>query len=1153
MKVSSRLACLSAAALAALYGGNASFGQTLTWDADPGTSGVQDGTGTWDLTSPNWYTGTANTVWDNATPASAVFGNSTTAAVAGTSPSEVVLGANINVNNLTFGNAADGGYYLIEDFSGNNYTLTLSGNVTKNGNAGGVALTNPGGVILTAGTHTFSLADTGGDAAELAIAGPITGAGGITLDNNTFQQWGTLAVQGSNSFSGGTNVNKGRLVIDSSTSLGAGSININETALGGGVLNVGGGGITPAGNVTLNNAITITRHTYATPTGGTADQFNDYTDALVSGNSGPQHTTTFNNLTIDSVDGRVAAQTSTVNLPNTVLAGANAGTASVLTLDGDFAGTINLGGNNSGANAVGALRMIGGVEVNFTNLNNLGGAGKTLTMNGGTLHVPAGITSDSQLNISTIGFGGGFDVDAGNSFTFGNVYTGGGISKRGTGTLNITGSSNFAGGGQSFFDGGVVNISAGSLQIGSMHLRSPIVNITGNVVANNGYNSFGQDTFGTNGGPDQATVNISGNGSYTATTGDDFNVSDNQNTSGTINISGNGALTVGGLLFVGRNRGATGIINQSGGTLTLNRTGNFTMILGDGRGGSGSITTSATGFYNLSGGVFTSAGEVYAGEGNTDTGGNGVRVPGRGTWNQTGGTASVNNWFVVGREGAIGTFNMSAGTFNHNGGNMSMGDSGVAGGGTDIINITGTSVVNDIAGEFWVGNGGAAALLTQADTATVTVNNWLAVGRGGGSVGTYNMSGGTLTKSVGSGGFLAIGSGGAGYFNQTGGVVNSDGNRFAEASAGTINISAGTDTFTGETSIGYNGVANFTVSGTANVTLPDTQFGRGGGTAGGTLNLNGGNVTANSFTVGSGATGPHVVNFNGGTLTAGADTANFVGTLMTSVVSTGGAKINTNGHAVTYNSVLTHDATLTGADGGLTKSGAGTLSVTGASTYTGATTVLSGTLRPTYSATAASASTPILSGAGANIQSGQIVFDYTGSTSPVALVKTALTGSYSSNFSTGQLRSSTAAAGTRGLGYADDGTSTVTVKATYYGDANLDGRVDAADFVLLSNNFGGANTSWNQGNFNYDGSTNAADFVLLSNNFGATVSGAATPMSADEISQFNTMAVNFGFSDSQIAAWDARIAAVPEPTSLMALGFGAAGLMARRRRKDRVN
>ena len=73
------------------------------------------------------------------------------------------------------------------------------------------------------------------------------------------------------------------------------------------------------------------------------------------------------------------------------------------------------------------------------------------------------------------------------------------------------------------------------------------------------------------------------------------------------------------------------------------------------------------------------------------------------------------------------------------------------------------------------------------------------------------------------------------------------------------------------------------------------------------------------------------------------------------------------------------------------------------------------------------------------------------------------------------------------LGWAIDDTTTI-VRATFAGDANLDGRVNLADFNRLAAGFGATGgASWTQGNFNYDGGVNLSDFNLLASNFGRGV------------------------------------------------------------------
>ncbi len=51
--------------------------QTLTWDASTGSAGVQNGSGTWNLTNSNWWDGSANVSWVNGAEAIAQFGTPT--------------------------------------------------------------------------------------------------------------------------------------------------------------------------------------------------------------------------------------------------------------------------------------------------------------------------------------------------------------------------------------------------------------------------------------------------------------------------------------------------------------------------------------------------------------------------------------------------------------------------------------------------------------------------------------------------------------------------------------------------------------------------------------------------------------------------------------------------------------------------------------------------------------------------------------------------------------------------------------------------------------------------------------------------------------------------------------------------------------------
>ena len=69
---------------------------------------------------------------------------------------------------------------------------------------------------------------------------------------------------------------------------------------------------------------------------------------------------------------------------------------------------------------------------------------------------------------------------------------------------------------------------------------------------------------------------------------------------------------------------------------------------------------------------------------------------------------------------------------------------------------------------------------------------------------------------------------------------------------------------------------------------------------------------------------------------------------------------------------------------------------------------------------------------------------------------------------------------------------------TAAGDADLNGRIDFADFVTLANRFGRTG-SWQQGDFDGDGLVGFADFVTLATNFGFARPGAKTLARLDEI------------------------------------------------------
>ena len=116
--------------------------QTVTWDADAGTTGAQDGDGTWNFTPANWWNGSSNDTWWGYN--TAVFG------AGGAGPYTVTLGGSMFANAVTF----NGGNYTITNIPG--ATLTLGGAAAITANAG-AAISAP----LSAGTNVLLKAGTG--------------------------------------------------------------------------------------------------------------------------------------------------------------------------------------------------------------------------------------------------------------------------------------------------------------------------------------------------------------------------------------------------------------------------------------------------------------------------------------------------------------------------------------------------------------------------------------------------------------------------------------------------------------------------------------------------------------------------------------------------------------------------------------------------------------------------------------------------------------------------------------------------------------------------------------------------------------------------------------------------------------------------------
>ena len=359
------------------------------------------------------------------------------------------------------------------------------------------------------------------------------------------------------------------------------------------------------------------------------------------------------------------------------------------------------------------------------------------------------------------------------------------------------------------------------------------------------------------------------------------------------------------------------------GGVTVSTGDNFTpsqLIMGWENGNNGSLTQS--------GGNVTTASWTRVGYAGTQT------------YNQSGGTFSASDLMVGWRNGAA----LGTGFINQSGGNFETRNIAYVGlqGGTGTLNVDGGVNTSSRMIVGWLGGGNGTINLTGGN---MSVYETSFVGFDGGT-GTLNISGGTYTATGTPSvyGTDNLGSFRIADFGVNSGTVNLSGTGVVNAARytavggwgnGTLNITGGTwNQASGGIVVGDHADANWTGRGDVN---------QSGGTVNadaillqqGTYNLNGGTLVTDAVAdTSSGATG--VFNINGGTLRARVNHADFI-TADTVEIKSGGATIDTTDKEVWVTKGMV------GA-GGLTKTGAGLLRLTGANTFSGTTAVSQGTL-----------------------------------------------------------------------------------------------------------------------------------------------------------------------------------------------------------------
>jgi autotransporter-associated beta strand protein len=412
---------------------------------------------------------------------------------------------------------------------------------------------------------------------------------------------------------------------------------------------------------------------------------------------------------------------------------------------------------------------------------------------------------------------------------------------------------------------------------------------------------------------------------------------------GAIVVSGSGTLGTGSALTLGGGRLDLGGTSQAVGALSVtaaaasgetisngsltgtsyavnNETG--TVVISANLLGTGAFTKSGAGEATLSGvNTYTGTTTVSAGVLNL-------------TGNRTVNTATI----FVGSEGTAAELNISNGNFGITS-RMSVGVGASSAGNGTVNHTDGTLTFTEAGDQLLVGTGIGSGTYNLSGGSVITLaktNRGVILGVNNGSSGTFNLSGtGELSVAtrlqIGRSDYAGVNNT-TNLFSQTGGT----------ASVGTLSIGGNGTTGTGVNSTmtltggifaattfdrlaaGNTNTATITIGGTADVTLPAFPTTRG---------------------TGSSAT----VYFNGGTLRPYAASTAYMGGLTAAYIKAGGATFDVaGGKDITVTQSLLTDAVSTG--GGLTKLGAGAMTVGGTNTYTGATTVGAGTLVLDYSA-----------------------------------------------------------------------------------------------------------------------------------------------------------------------------------------------------------
>jgi len=969
---------------AALLGFRPAVAATVTWDTST-TAGFQSGNGTWGTNNFWSIDGTTLLPWVSGDDAVFLGGSP---AVNNT----ITIGSNQTVGGLSFGSSSTSGNWIL---SGSG-ALTFSGAANFSVAAGSTAqmtsslVLSPSNILNKTGAGTLVLSNPGLVSANISVnegvlrlqrAGNAWSQGSITVGGGA-----ELAFAASDTWGNAGTPSAASLVVNNGTISSNGFFNdLGSLTLNGGTIRANGGVIPNFGSFQFNGTVAVTRDTSIVQSGSNANinirntVFNVGTGATLDSNAIFQNN---QNVLSQSTLTKSGAGTLIMNGASTYAAG------TVVT-----AGTLIVG--NSSALGTGGVTVSGGT-LNLAGFS----LANTITLSGGTI---SGTQLDGAKLVLQGGEVAGNIVTGAVSKTGAGSVTLSGSNTYAGGTT-ISAGTLFAGN-STALGSGAVTVAGGTLNLGSSVLANTITLSSGSLAGSqlNGDRLVlqgGQVTGKISGG----TLSIAGGGTVTLnalTFSGDANVSVGvgstaQTTSSLVlspsnilNKAGAGTLVLSNPGLVSAN------IRVNEGVLRLQRVGNAwsqgSITVGGGAelafaasdtwGNAGTPnaasvvvndgTLSSNGFFNDLGSLTLNGGMIKA---------NGGVIPDFGSFQFNGTVAVTKNTSIVqsGTNANINirnaVFDVSTGatldsnaTFQNNQNNLSQSTLTKSGAGTLIMNGASTYAAGTVvtAGTLTIGSGSALG------SGGVTVSGGILNLAGFSLANTITLSGGTISGTQLDGAKLVL-QGGEVAGNIVTGAVSKTG-------AGSVTLS-GSNTYAGGTTISAGTLVlnNANALGTGSVTL-----------AGGVLDVKGQIVStnialnANSSLAGDGGTISGVISganiltklgsgmltltgansysggttVSAGTLFAGSSTA-----LGSGAVTVAGGALNL-GSSVLANTITLSSGSLAGsqlngdrlvlqggevtgvvATGVLSKTGNGTVTLSGSNTFAGGTTISAGTL-----------------------------------------------------------------------------------------------------------------------------------------------------------------------------------------------------------------